>query len=222
MIDLETLERMVASNEMDRLYAGPKAPRKLIAITNPEARYKGLKSSASNAGIKLDGKFKTLAGFTEWLGQFDPSVLTYDWCISCKCFDPNEKVMNEHTTWIIPRRCLNYLTVRAGRKTAAVGVRLLDYGKYQTISKGLYYGSYDTLIEAHLVWLNDSITALEELLVEIEQVIDLVTRARIEEIIEGMREHISARTQLKQHAVSKLDREVLKQQYFNSLKETKQ
>ena len=222
MIDLNSLERMIANNKAHQSYYGPKAPRKLIGIANPEARYKSLKSTAKNSGIELGGVFRTLTGFSEWLSQFDPSVLTYDWCITCKCFDPLETIMNEHTAWIIPRWCMNYLVLRPGRKTNTMGVRLNVANRYQACYQNLYHGSYDSAMEAHQAWLVGNSSLLEQLLVDNVEMVDPITAARIRELVEEIRKHIVARTQIKQYAASKLDREALKQQYFNSLKETKQ
>jgi hypothetical protein len=222
MITLETLNQMIAVNKANRSAYGTPAPKKIIAFSNPEARYKSLRSSARNGGLTLGGKFKTLTGFSDWLEQFDPAALEYEWCITCKCFDPNETVLTEQTAWIIPRWCLNYLTVRAGRKTVAIGVRPIDGGRYQAINKGLYHGSFASVSEAHQAWLNNCAATLDQLLVENAKINDLVTAARIKEIADGMRECISTKKQLKQHAVSNLDHAALKQQYFNSLKETKQ
>ena len=73
-------------------------------------------------------------------------------------------------------------------------------------------------LEAHNRWLFYSVDVFSDLLKEHEAILDLVSIARVKEIQESFRSFAENNSVMKQIPASQLDREVLKQQYFNSLK----
>lgn len=175
-------------------------------------------ASSRKAGVKLSGSLKTKAGFEEWASGFPEELLGSNYCISCRLWDPEERVLNEHTAWIIPRIFLNYISIYQRRDSGIAGASVDKNGRYKAARKGRYVGVFDTAMETHIQWIRYGVDVFDELLTTNAAIIDSVSLARVREIQDVFRRYAENNTIMKQIPASQLDRETLKQQYFNSLK----
>ena len=217
MIDLQNILRMVKANENDKPRYGNLVKSQDGERSNA-ARHKALVASSRNAGVTLDGLFKTRAGFEEWISKFPEGIIDPKHCISCRLWDPEEKVLNEHTAWIIPRIFINYISIYQRRDSGIAGASVDKNGRYKAARKGRYVGVFDTAMEAHIQWIRYGVDVFDELLTTNAAIIDSVSLARVREIQDVFRRYAENNTIMKQIPASQLDRETLKQQYFNSLK----
>ena len=216
MIDLQSIRKMAKATENGKHYISPMKNKSEGGSGG--SRYNSLVASSRKAGVKLSGSLKTKAGFEEWVSRFPEELLGSNYCITCRLWDPEEKVLDEHTGWIIPRVFLNYISIYRRRYSNIAGVSFDKSGRYKTARKGKYVGTFDTALEAHNHWLFYSVDVFSDLLKEHEAILDLVSIARVKEIQESFRSFAENNSVMKQIPASQLDREVLKQQYFNSLK----
>ena len=127
-------------------------------------------------------------------------------------------MLNEHTAWIIPRIFLNYISIYQRRDSGIAGASVDKNGRYKAARKGRYVGVFDTAMEAHIQWIRYGVDVFDELLTTNAAIIDSVSLARVREIQDVFRRYAENNTIMKQIPASQLDRETLKQQYFNNLK----
>lgn len=73
-------------------------------------------------------------------------------------------------------------------------------------------------METHIQWIRYGVDVFDELLTTNAAIIDSVSLARVREIQDVFRRYAENNTIMKQIPASQLDRETLKQQYFNNLK----
>ena len=73
-------------------------------------------------------------------------------------------------------------------------------------------------MEAHIQWIRYGVDVFDELLTTNAAIIYFVSLARVREIQDVFRRYAENNTIMKQIPASQLDRETLKQQYFNNLK----
>lgn len=216
MIDLQSIRKMAKATENSKHYTNPMKNKSEGGSGG--SRYNSLVASSRKAGVKLSGSLKTKAGFEEWASGFPEELLGSNYCITCRLWDPEEKVLDEHTGWIIPRVFLNYISIYQRRDSGIAGASVDKNGRYKAARKGRYVGVFDTAMEAHIQWIRYGVDVFDELLTTNAAIIDSVSLARVREIQDVFRRYAENNTIMKQIPASQLDRETLKQQYFNNLK----